>query len=124
MIDQVRVEVLDLLLRQIDLLETRDDLVVREEPLLLSVLDELLELLDLRKCDIDGEHWTSAFSRGWTGGAATLPDDLPRHTKSRIAPALTIGFGYYNGPQHFWKPDFNPLATRSRRSRPRLLRAS
>ena len=70
MVDQVGVEVLDLLLGQIDLLETGDDLVVCEEPFLLSVLDELLELLDLRKCDVDGEHWTSAFSRGWTGGGA------------------------------------------------------
>ena len=72
MVDQIGVEVLDLLLRQIDLLETGDDLVVREEPFFLSVLDELLELLDLRKSDIDGEHVTSAFSRGWTGPKTAL----------------------------------------------------
>ena len=93
-VDQVGVEVFDLLLREIDLLEAADDLVIGEKPFLLSVLDELLELLDLGKSDIDGEHVTSAFSRGWTG-ALHLPDDLPRHTKSRVAvaPALTIGFG-------------------------------
>ena len=88
MVDQVGVEVLDLLLRQIDFLEAGDDLVVREEPFFLAVLDELLELLDLRECDIDGEHWTSAFSRGWTGATADLPNDLPRHTKSRTVHRL------------------------------------
>ena len=70
MVDQIGVEVLDLLLRQIDLFEAGDDLVVGEEPFLLAVLDELVELLDLWESDIDGEHVTSAFSRGWTGRPA------------------------------------------------------
>ena len=66
-VDQVGVEVLDLLLRELDLLEPGDDLVVGEKALLLSLLDELLELFDLGESDVDGEHGTSAFSRGWTG---------------------------------------------------------
>ena len=70
MVDQVGVEVLDLLFRQIDLLEAGDDLVVREEPFFLTVLNELVEFLDLWESDIDGEHVTSAFSRGWTGRPA------------------------------------------------------
>ena len=55
-VDQIGVEVLDLLLRELDLLETRDDLVVAEEPLLLALRDELLELFNLRESDVDGEH--------------------------------------------------------------------
>ena len=39
MVDQVRVEVLDLLLRELDFVEPGDDLVVREEPLLEALLD-------------------------------------------------------------------------------------
>ena len=62
-VDQVRVEVLDLLLRELHFLQTGDDLVVGEEALLLTVLDELLELLDLGKGDIDGEHGPR-FPRG------------------------------------------------------------
>src|SRR5581483_8155443 len=53
---EVRVEVLDLLLRQLDVLEPVDDLVVGEKALLFSLGDELVELLDLRKRDVDGEH--------------------------------------------------------------------
>ena len=55
-VDQVRVEVLDLLLRELDVVEARDDLVVREEPLLEPLLDEAVELLDLGESDIDGQH--------------------------------------------------------------------
>ena len=62
-VDQVGVEVLDLLLRQLDLLEAGDDLVVGEEALLLAVLDELVELLDVWQGDIDGEHGPR-FPRG------------------------------------------------------------
>jgi hypothetical protein len=58
-VDQVRVEVLDLLLRELDLFEAGDDLVVGEEPLLLTVLNELVQLLDVGKSDVDGEHVTS-----------------------------------------------------------------
>ena len=53
MVDQVRREVLELLLREIDVLERLDDLVVGEEPLLLPLLDELVELLDVRKGGFD-----------------------------------------------------------------------
>ena len=52
-VDQVRVEVLDLLLRQLDLVEPGDDLVVGEETLLEPLLDQALKLLDLGEGDID-----------------------------------------------------------------------
>ena len=55
-VDQVRVEVLDLLLRELDVLEPADDLVVREEAAFDPCLNELLEFLDLRESNIDGEH--------------------------------------------------------------------
>src|SRR4029450_4999898 len=58
-VDQVRVEVLDLLLRELDLLEARHDLVVGEEPLLQTVLYQLVKLFDVGKRDVDGEHVTS-----------------------------------------------------------------
>ena len=56
-LDQMGVEVFDLLLRELDLFETADDLVIGEEALLLTVGDELLELFDLREWrDFDGEQ--------------------------------------------------------------------
>ena len=56
-LDQVGVEVFDLLLRELDLFETGDDLVVGEEAFLLTVGDELLELFDFREWrDFDGEQ--------------------------------------------------------------------
>jgi len=55
-VDQVRVEVLDLLLRELDLLEAADDLVVREEALLDALLDQALELLGLGQSDLDGQR--------------------------------------------------------------------
>ena len=55
-IDEVRVEVLDLLLRELDVFEPVCDLVVVENALLETFLDELLKLLDLRKGDFDGEQ--------------------------------------------------------------------
>ena len=60
-VDQVRVEVLDLLLRELDLLEARDDLVVAQEALLEALGDELVQLFDIRQRDIDGQHFL-AFS--------------------------------------------------------------
>src|SRR3989442_1296959 len=73
-IDEVRVEVLDLLLRELDVLEPGCDLVVVENALLETFLDELLKLLDLRKGDVDGEQrrLTSRLSR--VGGRGL---DLP-----------------------------------------------
>ena len=55
-IDEVGVEVFDLLFGQLDVVETVDDLVVREEPLLRSVGDELLELFDFGERDLDREQ--------------------------------------------------------------------
>jgi hypothetical protein len=55
-VDQVRVEVFDLLLRELHLVEAGDDLVVGEEPLLESLLDQALELLDLGEGDIHRQH--------------------------------------------------------------------
>ena len=55
-VDQVGVEIFDLLLRQIDLFEAGDDLVVTEEALLGPLRDEFLKLLDLRQGDINREH--------------------------------------------------------------------
>ena len=55
-VDEVRVEVLDLLLGEVDFLQPGDDLVVGEEPLLLPFGDELVQLLDVGQRDIDREH--------------------------------------------------------------------
>ena len=55
-VDQVGREVFDLLLRELDFLDPLDDLVIGEEPLLLSRRDELLKLLDVGKSNVDGEH--------------------------------------------------------------------
>ena len=60
-LDEVGVEVLDLLLGELDLLEPGDDLVVGQETLLLTLLDELVKLLDVGDGDIDRQHGTSPF---------------------------------------------------------------
>ena len=65
-VDQVRVEVLDLILRELHVVEARNDVVVREEPLLETLLDETVELLDLRESDIDGQHEPAFSSRART----------------------------------------------------------
>src|SRR4029078_11545580 len=54
--DEVRVEVLDLLLGEVDFLQASDDLVVGEEPLFLPFGDELVQLVDVGQRDIDREH--------------------------------------------------------------------
>ena len=59
MVDEVRVEVLDLLFREVDFLEPRDDLVVGEEPFLCSVLYQLVELFDVWEGDVDCEQRAS-----------------------------------------------------------------
>ena len=41
---------------KLDVLKPGDDLVVGEEPFLLALRDELLELFYLRESDVDGEH--------------------------------------------------------------------
>jgi hypothetical protein len=55
-LDQVRVEVLDLLLRELNVLARGRDLVVGQEAFLPPFGDELVELFDVRKRDVDGEH--------------------------------------------------------------------
>jgi hypothetical protein len=77
-VDQVRREVLQLLLGEIDVLQGLDDLVVRQESPLLPVLDELVQLLDLRKGGIDGEH-----------GPLFLPAVDGRQTLERSEPDLS-----------------------------------
>ena len=63
-VDQVRREVLELLFGELDLLEPGDDLVVGEKALFLPGLDELLQLLDLGKGDVDREHLTPTSDSG------------------------------------------------------------
>jgi hypothetical protein len=55
-VDQVGVEVFDLLLRQLDVVEPDRDLVICENALLETFLNEFLELFDFRKGDFDGEQ--------------------------------------------------------------------
>src|SRR5581483_9282870 len=55
-VDQVGVEVLDLLFRELDVVEPVRDLVVGEEPLFRTVGDELLQLFDVGELDLDGEQ--------------------------------------------------------------------
>jgi hypothetical protein len=55
-VDQIRVEVFDLLFGELDVLEPGCDLVVVENAFLQTFLNELLQLLDLRKGDFDGEQ--------------------------------------------------------------------
>src|SRR6185437_6801768 len=55
-VQQVGVEVLELFLRELDLLQRGRDLVEGEIALLVSFLDQGLELFDLRKRDIDSQH--------------------------------------------------------------------
>src|SRR5439155_172429 len=64
-VDQVRGEVFDLLLRQLDFLEPFDDLVVGEEAFLLPRIDQLLQFFDVGERDVDGEHLstTSGYTR-------------------------------------------------------------
>src|SRR6185437_4507103 len=55
-VQQVGVEVLQLFLRELDFLQRGRNLVEREVALLVSFLDQGLELFDLRKRDIDRQH--------------------------------------------------------------------
>ena len=57
-VDQIGREILELLLGELDLFEPGDDLVVGEKALFLSGLDELVQLFDLRKRDVNSEHLT------------------------------------------------------------------
>ena len=64
-VDQVGREVLDLVLRELDLFEALDDLVVGEEAFFLTGLDELLQFLDFGERNVDSEHLstTSGLTR-------------------------------------------------------------
>ncbi len=55
-VDQVSREILELILGQLDFLDPCDDLVIGEEPFLLAHFDELVQLLDFRKGDVNREH--------------------------------------------------------------------
>ena len=55
-VDQVGGEIFDLLLGELDLLDPLDDVVVGEEPFLLSGGEELLEFFDVGKSNVDSEH--------------------------------------------------------------------
>ena len=97
-VDQIGVEVLDLLLAQLDVLERVDDLVVGEEPLLLALLDELVELFDVWKGDLDVEQSKPRFPRGLTGGPATPKSRTSRsgsaHRRRILVHAIThLGTG-------------------------------
>src|SRR5262249_49796444 len=97
-VDEVRVEVLDLLLRQLDLVEAGDDLVVREEPFLEPVLDETVQLFDFRQRDVDGQHghWLSPSS---LEGILTCRHASP----APPAPASVGARGILVGPRKFGK---------------------
>jgi hypothetical protein len=81
-VDQVRVEVFDLVFGELDFFESGRDLVVVQKPLVDAILDELLELFDVWKSDIDGEHGPPRAGRrrrqldtqraGWTPPAHPL----------------------------------------------------
>ena len=70
-IDQVRREVLDLLLGELDFLDPLDDLVVGEEAFLLSRRDELLQLFDVGKSNVDSEHLSTTSGFAWADGGTT-----------------------------------------------------
>ena len=78
MVDEVGVEVLDLLLGEVDLLEPRDDLVVGEEPLLLPLGDELVQLFDVGEGDVDRQH-QYRLSHPGTKKARRNAAPRPRH---------------------------------------------
>src|SRR5437763_1010518 len=95
-VDQVRVEVFDLILRELDILEPGGDLVVVEKPFLETVLNELVELFDVGQRDVDGEQLGYLPACRLMGTRSTYEDANGRRT----APA-------------------HPLARRSLHSRPR-----
>ena len=66
-LDQVRVEVLELFLGELDLLERRRHLVVRQIALFLTLLNQPLQLFNFRERDLDGQHGRPREGRGWDG---------------------------------------------------------
>jgi len=55
-VDQIGVEVLGLVLADLYILERHGYFVVAEEPFLLALLCQSLELFDIWEGDLDGEH--------------------------------------------------------------------
>src|SRR5436305_7527333 len=88
-VDQVRVEVFDLILRELDILEPGGDLVVVEKPFLETVLNELVELFDVGQRDVDGEQLGYLPACRLMGTRSTYEDANGRRT----APRLTLSPG-------------------------------
>src|SRR6266567_6321113 len=64
-IDQIGGEVLDLLFRELDFLDSLDDLVVGQEAFLLSRRDQLVEFLDVGQSNVDSEHESTTSGLAW-----------------------------------------------------------
>ena len=62
---------------ELNIVEARSDLVVVQDSLLEPFLNKLLEFLDVRERDFDGEHRPRLSRAGWTGAY------LLRHVKGR-----------------------------------------
>src|SRR4249919_2807590 len=85
-VDEVRVEVFDLFLGEVDVLEPSDDLVVGEKALFCSVLYQLVELFDVREGDVDCEQLTSlSLARGTGTLERKEPVDASPGSHSRRA---------------------------------------
>src|SRR5204862_7135872 len=86
---QIGVEVFDLVLAELDVVETGGDLVVVEDSLLEPFLDELLELFYLGERDLDGEHTPPLSRAGWLGARPTQTREeaglSPSRRLSRVA---------------------------------------
>jgi hypothetical protein len=107
-VDEVRVEVLDLLFAEVDFLEPGDDLVVGEESLLCSVLYELVEFLDVREGDVD-----LSFALGGRG-TQERKEPVP------ASPGSPLGAREPNRYPQEWEEFFQQLVTLPTTSR-RLL---
>ena len=87
---QVRVEVLGLLLRQLHVLEPVGDLVVGQEAFLPPLGDELVELFDFRKRDVDGEHVPKPPGLGCT--TALLQPTAAGLARAPVLPQSRAGY--------------------------------
>src|SRR6266566_2351213 len=117
-VDQIGVEVFDLLLAELDIVEARSDLVVVQDSLLEPFLNKLLEFLDVRERDFDGEHRPRLSRAGWTGGLPTQTREGPVTQPPRLTRARR---GCYRGSPHFGR-NFYRLVASSPTSSPRLFR--
>src|SRR5436309_12732952 len=96
-VDQVGVEVFDLLLRKLDVFEPGGDLVVVEDALLETFLNELLQFVDFRKRDCDGEQ-RRLTSRLCEGGWGPRSTSWSRTSGARCPRPSLSPFGSYSGP--------------------------